>query len=278
MYCYRHRMATRVFPALLKYWRGRRGLSQLDLALVADVSSRHLSYLETGRAQPSAAMVLRLMAALDVPLRHQNDALIAAGFQAHFPEPPMMALAPAVLWAMERMLQQQEPFPMTVLTADYRIVKHNRGAQRVFERFAADPQRLAQQPLDMFALILDPALGRPYVRDWDGVARHMLMRLQRELSRTADERLAQLLERALRYPDVDPAWRYPDEQARTYDSLEVWLQRGDLALGFLTTLTAFASPGNVPLDELRFESYFPLDDATRIACARLAAQPVEIKE
>jgi transcriptional regulator with XRE-family HTH domain len=270
--CYRGPMANRVFPAVLKYWRGRSGMSQLDLALAADVSSRHLSYLETGRAQPSESMVLRLMAALNVPLRHQNDALIAAGFAAHFPEPVMDSLPHAVQSAMDRMLQQQEPFPMTVLAADYRIVQHNAAALRVFGRFAFDPQLLATQTLDMFALILDPALGKPFVRDWHNVARHMLMRLQRELSRTGDVRLASLLDRAMQYPDVEASWRYPEDEAKTYSTLEVWLQRDELTLGFLTTLTAFASPSNVLLDELRLESYFPLNDATQTACERLAAE------
>ena len=270
--CYREPVANRVFPALLKYWRGRSGLSQLDLALAADVSSRHLSYLETGRAQPSASMVLRLMAALNVPLRHQNDALIAAGFAAHFPEPALDSLPHAVQSAMDRMLQQQEPFPMTVLAADFRILQHNAAAQRVFGHFTASPQLLATQPLDMFALILDPALGKSFVRDWHQVARHMLMRLQRELSRTGDVRLALLLERAMQYPDVEASWRYPEDEAETYSTLEVWLQRNDLTLGFMTTLTAFSSPGNVLLDELRLESYFPLNGATQLACERLAAQ------
>jgi hypothetical protein len=100
----------------------------------------------------------------------------------------------------------------------------------------------------------------------------MLTRLQRELSRSGDARLASLLDRAMQYPGVDASWRYPDEDAKTYSTLEVWLQRDDLTLGFMTTLTAFSSPGNVLLDELRLESYFPLDDATRVACERLAAE------
>ena len=161
---------------------------------------------------------------------------------------------------------------MTVLSADYTILQHNAAAQRVLGQFTADPQLLGTPPLDMFALIFDPALGKSFVRDWHQVARHMLMRLQRELSRTGDVRLASLLERAMQYPDVEASWRYPDDEAETYSTLEVWLQRNDLTLGFMTTLTAFSSPGNVLLDELRLESYFPLDDATRVACERLAAQ------
>lgn len=270
--CYRGAMMNRIFPALLKYWRGRSGLSQLDLALAADVSARHVSCLETGRAQPSESMVLRLMATLNVPLRHQNDALIGAGFAAHFPDPALDGLPDAVQSAMDRMLQQQEPFPMTVLAADYRILQHNAAARRVFGQFTADPQLLASQSLDMFALILDPTLGKPFVRDWSTVARHMLIRLQREVSRSGDTRLVSLLDRAMQYPGVDASWRYPDEDAKSYSTLEVWLQRDDLTLGFMTTLTAFSSPGNVLLDELRLESYFPLDDATRVACERLAAE------
>ena len=264
-------MTHLVFPALLKFWRGRSGLSQLDLALNADVSSRHLSYLETGRSQPSEAMVLRLMATLAVPLRHQNDALVAAGFAPRFPDPALEALAPQAQWAIDRMLQQQEPFPMTVLSADYRVVQHNASARRVFGGFVVDPGRLGAQGLDMFALVLDPALARPFVRDWVRVARRMIVRLQRELARTGDARLAVLLDHSLTYPDVDASWRYPDDDIRSFDTLDIWLQRDDLTLGFMTTLTAFASPGNVVLDELRLESYFPLDVATRVVCERLAA-------
>lgn len=268
--CYGAPMADRMFSALLKYWRGRRGLSQLDLALSADVSARHVSYLETGRAQPSEAMVLRLMAALDVPLRHQNDALIAAGFAGRFPEGALDKLPEAVQAAIDRMLRQQEPYPMTVLAADYTILQHNVAAARLFAQFVADPARLNTAAIDMFALILDPALAKPFVRGWRIVARQMLMRLQREISRTGDRRLVTLLDRAMRYPDVDAAWRYPDDDPQTYSTMEVWLEKDETTFGFMTTLTAFSAPCNVLLDELRLESYFPLDDKTRLFCDLMA--------
>lgn len=270
VYWYCAPMSDRVFPALLKYWRGRSGLSQLGLALTADVSARHVSYLETGRAQPSEAMVLRLMAALDVPLRHQNDALIAAGFAGRFAEGAMDGLPEAVQSAIDRMLRQQEPFPMTVLAPDYTILQHNAAAGRAFAQFVAEPARLSTDSVDMFALILDPALAKRFVRDWPVVARQMLMRLQREISRTGDPRLVDLLDRAMRYPDVDAAWRYPDEDPQTYSTMEVWLEKGEVTLGFFTTLTAFSAPCNVLLDELRLESYFPLDDKTRRFCEQMA--------
>src|SRR5215831_6165015 len=112
---------ARLFPALLRHWRMRRGLSQLDLALAADVSPRHVSFLETGRAQPSREMVLRLGATLGVPLRDQNSMLRAAGFPDQFPEPRLEGGLPeGVTQAIERMLAQQEPFPMVVFDRHYR--------------------------------------------------------------------------------------------------------------------------------------------------------------
>lgn len=265
-------MSDRLFPALLKYWRGRSGLSQLDLALAADVSSRHLSYLETGRARPSEAMVLRLFSTMDVPLRHQNEALVAAGFARRFDEPALAALPAPVQAAIAQMLRRQEPFPMTVLAADYRIVDRNAAADAVFSRIVAEPERLSSAPLDMVALIFDPALARDAIVNWPTAARRMLHRLQRELLRTGDRRLGVLLGRALAYPGVDPSWRHPDDADRADAVLEVRLQRGDLKLGFLTALTAFTSPGTVSLEELRLESYFPLDDVTREFCSSLASR------
>lgn len=265
-------MSDQLFPALLKYWRGRSGLSQLDLALASNVSSRHVSCLETGRAKPSEAMVLRLFGAMGVPLRHQNEALAAAGFARRFDEPPLAELPAPVRAAITQMLRQQEPFPMTVLTADHRVVQRNAAADAVFSRIVADPERLRSAPLDMVALIFDPALARDAFVAWPSTARRVLGRLQRELLRTGDGRLGALLDRALQYPGVDPAWRHPDDDDRVDAMLEIRLQRGALQLGFLTTLTAFTSPGTVSLEELRLESYFPLDDATRKFCVSMARQ------
>ena len=263
-------MSDRLFAALLKYWRSRSGLSQLDLALSADISARHLSYLETGRAKPSEAMVLRLFSTLGVPLRHQNEALSAAGFARRFDEPALTELPLPIRAAIAQMLRQQQPFPMTVLSADYRIIDRNAAADAVFSRLVADPLRLSSGPVDMVALIFDPALARDAFCDWPATARHVLGRLQRELLRTGDERLASLLDRALQYPGVQPDWRHPDDSALLDAALEVRFQRGDLKLGFLTTLTAFTSPGTVSLEELRLESYFPLDEPTRRFCEALA--------
>ncbi len=263
-------MPSLLFPALLKYWRGRRGLSQLELALEASVSARHLSFLESGRAKPSEEMVLRLCSVLGVPLRHQNEALLAAGFPARFEEPAPSALPPEVDQALEQMLAQHEPFPLTVLTLDSTILRSNRAATRVFGAFVEHPEALPQ-PLDMFTLLFDPALMRPFVLEWETLAHSMVSRLHREnLARGGDERLAARLEHVFAFPGVRRGWSRPDFSRPTQPTLTVRVARGELELGFLVAATTFTAPQQITLEELRIESCFPLDAQTRRACEALA--------
>jgi transcriptional regulator with XRE-family HTH domain len=265
------RSDERLFPALLRHWRTRRGLSQLDLALAADVSPRHVSFLETGRAQPSREMVLRLGATLAVPLRDQNAMLRAAALPDEFPEPGLEGgLPPSITQAIERMLAQHEPYPMTVLDRRYQVLRANQGALGLLARFVAEPGALPSPP-NLMQLLFDPRLSRPFVADWEHVARALTSRLHREtLARAGDAELAALLRSLLEYPDVPEAWRQPDFSSPSDATLTFRLVRDGLELAFLTTLTVFNAPQNVTLDELCIESWFPLDDATAKACARLA--------
>lgn len=263
-------MSDRMFSALLQYWRRCRGLSQLDLALAADVSARHVSFLESGRSRPGEAMVERLMAALDVPLRGRNEALLAAGYPARYAEPALHEVDPAVQDAIGRMMAQQEPFPLTVLSAGYDVLRANRATGALFPRFIASPIDLST-PLNMFSLVFDPRLARPFVTGWEGVARRMLARLHRELLRQpGDPTLRALLDRVLAYPGVPAQWQHPDLSEECGSTLELRLRRDDLEVGFLTTVTVFSAPRQVTLDELRLESYFPLDAATTAVCEAFA--------
>lgn len=268
-------MSARLFSALLKYWRSRRGLAQLDLALHAGVSARHLSFLESGRAQPSEAMALQLLDALDVPLRDRNEALRAAGFEARYPEPTLAAIPAAIDQAIRRMMEAHEPYPLTVISPEANVLRSNRGADTLFQMFVADPAALEPVP-NMFSLVFDPRLLRPFISNWPSVARQMLVRLHREaLQRGGDERLGALAQRLLDFPDVPRAWHGPDFSEALEPVFTVQLRRGDVALAFFTTITTFSSPRTVTLDELRIESSFPLDDATRRFCeahARSAAR------
>lgn len=263
----------RLFPALLKYWRGRRGLSQLELGLAADVSARHISFLESGRARPSAEMVLRLLHTLNVPLRAQNEGLRAAGFEARFPsEGGPAAIPPEIDRAIARMMAQHEPFPLTVLSVAYELSAANEAARRLFRLFAGDDSRRDQPAADMFELVFDPGRLRPFVTNWPQLARGMLARLHRDvLLAPFDARLSALLTRALSYPGVPPDWRQPDFVDEMTGTVTVCLRRGELDLSFLTAVTTFSAPRAVAVEELRIESAFPLDDATRLACERLAA-------
>lgn len=261
-------MKSRLFPALLKYWRSRRGLAQLELALEADVSARHVSFLESGRAQPSVEMVLRLLSVLGVPLREQNEALRAAGLEPHFPESPADRLPPEVDLAITQMMQQHEPFPLTVLALDATVLRANRAAHAMFATFAVDPAVLSPT-LDLFSLFFDPRLWRPFVVDWEHVAHAMLARLHRETLLSGDARLTVLLDRLLGFPGVPPGWRQPDFSVDAGPTVAFWLARGALKVGFLVTVTTFSGPRQVALDELRIESCFPLDAETRLVCEQL---------
>lgn len=268
-------MASRLFPVLLSHWRKRRGLSQLDLAVEAEVSARHVSFLETGRAQPSAEMILRLLSVLRVPLRAQNEALRAAGFPARFPEPGPNDIPPAIDAALTKMMEQQEPYPLTVLSGDLTILRSNRAADRLFAAFIAKPEELPPVR-DMFTLLFDDRFMRPFVVDWESQARGMVSRLHREhLDRGGnDDRLGALLDRVLSYPGVPPSWRHPDPTAEIAPTQTARLARNDLRVGFLITITIFSAPQQVTLEELRVESCFPLDDETRRVCERLASSPL----
>jgi transcriptional regulator with XRE-family HTH domain len=260
-----------LFPAILRHWRSRRGLSQLDLALAADVSPRHVSFLETGRAQPSREMVLRLGATLDVPLRDQNALLDAAGFAREFAEPSFAdGLPDAISRTIDRMLAQQEPFPMVAMNRRYDVLRTNQAAARLLSTMIAQPEAVVA-PINMMRALFDPRLGRPYVIEWERVARALLSRLHREaLGRPGDSELASLVHGLLEYPDVPESFRQPDFSQPSEPILTIRLRAGDLDLAFLTTVTVFNAPQNVTLEEVRLESYFPLDEATTRACEQLA--------
>lgn len=257
-----------IFPALLRHHRHLRGLSQLDLAVASDVSSRHVSFLETGRAQPSREMVLRLGACLSVPLRDQNEMLRAAGFPAEFAEPSAHGgLPPFVEQAITRMMQVHEPFPMTLLDRKFDVLRVNEGGARLLSRFVLDPAALGTTP-NAYRLLFDPRLARPFIKDWAKVARSLVSRLHREaLLHPTNTELAAVLRSLFEYPDVPETWRQPDFTQENDPALILRLERDDVSLAFLTTLTSFNAPGNVTLEEVTIESYFPLDRATELACA-----------
>ena len=246
-------------------------MSQLDLALAAEVSARHVSFLETGRSRPSGEMILRLASTLDVPLREQNAMFRAAGLEEAFADPaPDTPFGPAVERAIDRMMAQHEPFPLVVFDRKYDIVRLNGGASRLLPTFVADPGAL-EPPVNAMLLLFDPRGARPFVEDWPQSARSMLARLHREvLASGGDAELGALLNRILELPDVPASWKQPDFGIPSEPTLIVRLHRDAIRVAFLTTVTTFSAPQNVALEELHLESWFPLDDETAEACVRMA--------
>lgn len=261
---------SHVFAAMLRYWRTRRGMSQLDLALTAEVSARHVSYLETGRSQPGRDMVLLLAATLGVPLRDRNVMLREAGFEPAFPEPGLGALHPGVEHALRVLLRQHEPYPALVLDRGYDVLRTNAAAGRLVEHLVgAVPERWNA----MHALFA-PAGVRDALDDWETVAREAVARLRREsLQAPSDERLRTLLDAVLGAPGVPEAWRTPDLSLGTTGALDLRFRIGNETLAFVTTMLAFHAPQNVTLDELQIEYYVPADEATARACERMLTAP-----
>lgn len=272
-----------LFPALLKHWRGQRGLSQLDLALAADVSARHVSFLETGRSVPSADMVVRLGAALGVPLRHVDAMLRAAGHDARYGnenEP----LPPVVADALGRLKEHHEPFPFMVIDRIYRLLDLNRGARAMLSALLGptlpldgDPSTIAGLGLNLAQLTFDPNGAHSVIVNFDDVGRHLLWRIQREVLHDPDDRDARdLLDRLLAMPTVSPDWREADLSIPSEPVLVFHLRRGDLELRFLTMVTVFQAPQSVALDELRVETWLPYDAVTADICRALAAGDADL--
>ena len=264
-----------LFPALLKHWRRQRGLSQLDLALTADVSARHVSFLETGRSRPSAEMVLQLATSLGVPLRQVNAMLRAAGHDAIYDESDD-AVPASVVESLTLLKEHHEPFPLVVLDRTYAVRDLNRAALVVLGAIlgdaAADGAAHANgRGPNLARLTFDPNGARPYLVNFDEVGRHLLWRIQREVLADPDDgEMRDLLDDLLAMPTVDPDWRHVDFLVPSDPALVLHLRRGDLELRFLTMVTAFQAPQNVAVEHLRIETWFPYHDDTAEACRRLS--------
>ena len=258
------------FGRLLREWRSRRRVSQLDLAVEAGVSSRHVSFIETGRSQPSREMILMLARVLDVPLRDRNDLLVAAGYAAMYRATDLDAPAlEQARRALDFMLRQQEPYPAIVVDRCWTILKANGGAARLVEAFA-DPSAANEWGGNAMRLMFHPGGFRPYITNWDAMAASLIQWLHRDvLSGLGGKETHALLEELLSYPGVPPRWRTLDLEVSTAPFLPIEFRKGDLELRYFSTLTSLGTPHDITLQELRIEAFFPADAATEEASRRL---------
>ena len=254
------------FGDCLRQWRQRRRLSQLDLALDAEISTRHLSFMETGRASPSRDMVLRLAEQLDVPLRERNAMLNAAGFAPVFPERGLAdpALAPARR-AVELVLKGHEPYPALAVDRHWNMVAANAPLPPLMAGAAA---RLLEAPVNVLRLSLHPDGLAPQIANLGQWRAHLLARLTRQRDATADPVLAALLEELSAYPAPAESDGEADEFAAVAVPLRLNTPAGMLSL--FSTTTVFGAPADLTLAELALESFFPADAATAQVLRTLA--------
>lgn len=244
---------------LLRQWRARRRLSQLELSVHAKVSSRHLSFVETGRAAPSRDMILHLAEALDVPLRERNRLLLAAGYAPTYPETAMdsAAMAP-VRAAVRQVLAGHEPYPSLAVDRHWHLVDANATVPLLT---AAVGPELREPPVNVLRVSLHPDGMAPRIANLGEWRAHLLDRLRRQVAFTADPELAALHEELRGYPCGQPE---PDVEVPGPGEVVVPLRfrDGDRELAFLSTTTVFGTPLDVTVAELAIESFFPADDAT----------------
>lgn len=250
---------------LIRRWRQRRHLSQLELSLAAGVSARHLSFLETGRAAPSRDMIERLCDELDVPLRERNVLHLAAGFAPVHGERALADLG-AARRAVEAVLTGLEPNPAVAVNVRWDLVASNRAAEAFL---AGTPEELRRPRPNMLRMTLAPGGLSSRIRNAAAWRTEVLRRLHRQLARTADPGLAELRDEILGYP----APAKDDSSRQPVDDLVVPLQLateyGDLA--FLYSTTVFGSPKDVALEEIAIETFFPADDQTAQVLRSLGA-------
>ena len=262
-----------LYPALMRHWRHQRGMSQLDLASTAEVSARHISFLETGRARPSAEMVLTLCRAMGVPLRHTNAMLRAAGHDERFDDSDDDLPAP-VTDALELMKAHHEPFPLIVVDPTYRVRDLNVGATTVLVSVLGEAAAAAAADMNLARLTFDPDGARPHVVNFDQIGPQLLWRIQREVLDDPDDgALRTLLDELLAIPTVDPDWRSVDLQVPSEPVMVLHLRGPESDLRFVVTVTSFQAPQNVAVERLRIETWFPYDDATAATCRSLAGVP-----
>ncbi|MFI6560311.1 helix-turn-helix domain-containing protein [Streptomyces sp. NPDC050534] len=245
---------------LLRAWRERRRVSQLELALRADSSARHVSFIETGRSRPSEEMILRLAEHLDVPVRERNALLLAAGYAPHYPETPLDSPELETLReGMERLIQGYEPYPALVVDAMYDVVAANRGVVMLMEGV---PEHLLRPPLNVMRLTLHPEGLAPRIRnlrEWRG---HLLAQMERQIALYRSGPLRALYEEVAAYPVPETAMDREPAEPVPYFALPMQIEHEGRVLSFISSISTFNTPMDVTVAELAIETLLPADPAT----------------
>ena len=256
------------FGVVLRRWRERRRMTQMDLAFAANASTRHLSYLETGRAHPSREMVMRLGEYLDVPLRERNTLLLAAGFAPAFQERSLSELN-AARQAIEQILETHKPYPAFAVDRYWNIVSSNRVLPQLYVGVAPE---LLRPPVNSARLTLHPQGMAPHIVNLAEWRNHVIADLRRQLDARADAGTQALLNEIMSYPVAPMAMTEPEEEGAERYATPLMVRTEAGVVSFLSTLTVFGTPTDVTLSELALEMLFPADAKTAAIVAALTAE------
>jgi transcriptional regulator with XRE-family HTH domain len=254
------------FATALRYWRDKRGYTQLRLSSESGISQRHISFLESGRSQASREMVLKLGIVLDIPLRERNVMLLAAGYAPAYRErrlsDPELA---AVKQALDFMLAQQAPYPALVVDRLWNLVMANAPADMMMRWLLDIPNgaALPREGVNVLKLMLDPNGVRKHLQNWEDVCADLLHWIQREaMSDGLGSEAANLLGELAALPGISETTRLANLDARALPFLPMQIRKDGVALNLFTSIATMGTPHDVTVHELRIESFFPADEAT----------------
>lgn len=258
-------MSAPPFGRMLKESRAALRISQLELSLRANVSARHISFLETGRSRPTRAMVLQLARALDIPLRDQNLMLSAAGFTGRYRQSALGAPEMThVKRALDLMLEKHEPWPALVFDSHWMMVQINRGGAAMFGAlFGEQAAAMSGSPVNFLEMLLYSPDLRRAIENWEETVAHSIARIRREVDAGgAPDNVAAILQQAEADPAVQMAMASSAEDDSGAPLLPVIMNAGDVRLSFFSTITTFGTPQDITAQELRIEHFFPMDGET----------------
>lgn len=255
---------------MIREWRTRRRMSQLDLAMEAEISQRHLSFMESGRALPSRDMVLHLAEQLAIPLRQRNQLLLAAGYAPSFGERPLdhPSLAPA-MEAMRMVLKGHEPYPAIAVDRHWNLIEGNAALGPILA--GLEEMSLLEPPVNVLRLSLHPKGLAPRIVNLHEWRAHLIERLKRQNDMAGDPALKALEKELLGYPD-GPHQGRPVQGDANAIAHPLRLRMGESVLSFIGTITVFGTPLDVTLSEIAIESFFPADEETAAHLRALARQ------
>jgi transcriptional regulator with XRE-family HTH domain len=253
---------------LLKQWRGLRGRSQLDISVDTGISQRQISFIESGRSVPSRSTLMGIAQVLEIPLRERNTLLLAAGYapiysDAAWDSDEMKSIGKA----LQRMITQHEPYPALVMDRYWNVILTNEAAPRFFNCFIDLARR--PTPRNILHLMFDPKGMRPFIANWEALAKALIQRVQREaVGHIVDQKTKDLVADLLAYPDVESDWK-GSQMSSPLPMIPISFARDGAVLNYFSLITTVGTPQTIAAQELRVECMYPADDETEALHAKL---------